>query len=189
MKTITVEIRGITPLLIHRFGEDSEQKGNTRRVEIKRAGPREEATKNAYIAKDGTFYFSAASIPSTMKNAGSNHKSVGSRKSLRFVVPSAVSMMVDGVTILNGKGPAKDFEVDSRPVTIPATKGRVMRHRPRFDQWRAKFDLLVDDNMLSVETAQQLLTEAGMSYGIGDFRPEKGGPFGRFRIVSWKEQK
>ena len=189
MKTIQVEIRGVTALLIHRFGEDTEQKGSTRRIEIKRISPREEATKNAYIAKDGSFYFSAASIPGTMKNAGSNHKSTGSRKSLRYVVPAAISMLTDAVTILNGKSPAKDFEVDSRPVTIPATKGRVMRHRPRFDSWSAKFDLVIDDNMISIETAQQLLTEAGMSYGIGDFRPEKGGPFGRFRIVSWKEQK
>src|SRR3990167_9330720 len=187
MKTITVEIRGITPLLIHRFGEDSEQKGNTRRVEIKRAGPREEATKNAYIAKDGTFYFSAASIPGTMKNAGSNHKSVGSRKSLRYVVPAAVSMMVDGVTILNGKGPAKAFEVDSRPVTIPATKGRIMRQRPRFEQWGAAFELCVDDNLLSPEMAHTLLSEAGQSIGIGDFRPEKRGPFGRFHVTKWEE--
>ena len=188
MKTVSIEIQGITPLLIRRFGEEAEQKGNTRRVEIQRATPREQAKKSAYIAKDGTFYFSAASIPGCMKNAGANHKSIGSRKSLRFVVPSAVSMMTDSVTILNAKGPAKDFEVDSRPVTIPATKGRVMRHRPRFDRWSAKFELLIDDSLLSVETAHQLLNEAGMSYGIGDFRPEKGGPFGRFRVVKWKEK-
>jgi hypothetical protein len=112
----------------------------------------------------------------------------GSRKTLRFVVPSAVRVMVDGITILNGHGgPAESFEVDSRPVTIPATKGRVMRHRPRFDNWGAKFNLLLNDDLLSVENVHQLLTEAGMSYGIGDFRPEKRGPFGTFRVVSFME--
>lgn len=187
MKTINVEIRGVTPLLIHRFTEQSEQAKNTRKMKMENFDPRAEATKAAYIAADGTFYFSAASIPGCLGNAGSNHKMRGSRKSLRFVVPSAVRMTNDTVTILNGSGPAKDFEVDARPVTIPATKGRIMRYRPRFNEWGAKFDLLVNDDLLDVDTVHQLLNEAGMTIGIGDFRPEKRGPFGTFRVVNFKE--
>lgn len=188
MKTVQVEIRGITPLLIHKFGADAEVGKKTRRVEVKDKDPREEARKVAYIADDGTYFFNAFSIPNSMGNAGASHKSTGSRKSLRFVVPSAVRMDTDTVTIMNGKGPAKDFEVDARPVTIPATKGRVMRYRPRFNQWGARFLVHIDDELLSCEMAHQLLNEAGQSIGIGDFRPEKRGPFGRFIVTEWKEQ-
>lgn len=186
MKTIEVEIRGITSLLTHRFTESSEVPGPVRRTLVKHLEPREEAKLNAYIADDGTFFFNAQSIPGTMTNAGANHKMRGSRKTLRFVVPGAVRMECDAITILNGDGPAKDFEVDSRPVTIPATKGRVMRHRPRFDSWGAKFHILLDDDQLDAETAYQLLSEAGRSVGIGDFRPEKRGPFGTFQITHWQ---
>jgi hypothetical protein len=184
---IRVEIRGVTPLLIHRFGEQAEQAKKTRRIEARVRDPREEATKAAYIAKDGTFYFSAFSIPNAMGSAGSNHKATGTRRTLRFTVPSAVRVMTDTITILNGDGPAKAFEVDSRPVTIPATKGRIMRHRPRWDVWGAKFELDLDSDVLSPEMANQLLNEAGTSIGIGDFRPEKRGPFGRFRVVAFDE--
>lgn len=187
MKTIDVEIRGTSPLLIHRFTEASEQAKSSRRTMVGNRDPRDEATKAAYIAPDGTFYFSAFSIPGAMGNAGSNHKMRGSRKSLRFIVPSAVRVTTEAITILNGNGPAKDFEVDARPVTIPATKGRIMRYRPRFDCWGAKFTLVLDDDVLSIEDAQQLLTEAGMQIGIGDFRPEKRGPFGCFRVVTFQE--
>lgn len=189
MKRVAVEIRGITSLLIHRFAEQAEQAKATRRQIVQDSDPRTEAEKAAYRAKDGTFYFSAYSIAAAMGNAGASHKMRGSRKSLRFVVPSAVSTIpTDGITILkNGSGPAKNFEVDSRPVTIPATKGRVMRHRPRFDEWGAKFELMVNDDLLAVETAHQLLTEAGQSIGIGDFRPEKRGPFGTFRVTKFEE--
>jgi hypothetical protein len=187
MKTIEVEIRGTSPLLIHRFAEEAEQGKATRKVDVNRPDPREQARKAAYIAKDGTFYFSAFSIPGCMRNAGANHKMRGTRKTLRFVVPSAVRITEETITILNGNGPAKDFEVDARPVTIPATKGRIMRYRPRFDFWGAKFALQVDDSALSVEDVQQLLTEGGQSFGIGDFRPEKGGPFGCFRVVKFEE--
>lgn len=185
MKTITVEIRGTSPLLIHRFGEDAEQAKATRRIVVDQRDPLTEATKHAYIAPDGTYYFSAFAIPNAMGAAGSNHKVKGSRKTLRFIVPSAVRVTADTITILNGEGPAKRFEVDSRPVTIPATKGRIMRHRPRFDCWGAKFDLVIDDSAISPETAHQLLNEAGQSIGIGDFRPEKRGPFGTFRVTAF----
>ena len=187
MKTIQVEIRGTTPLLIHRFGEAAEQGKATRMVEVAERNPREEATKAAYIAEDGTFYFSAFAISGAMGAAGASHKVKGSRKSLRFVVPSAVRVPTDTITILNGAGPAKDFEVDGRPVTIPATKGRIMRYRPRFDCWGAQFDLLVNDELLSVEMAHRLLQEAGQSIGVGDFRPEKRGPFGTFRVTRFEE--
>src|SRR6266576_5119368 len=187
MKRIKVEIRGVTPLLIHRFTEQTEQGKSNRKMMVKTVDPREEATKNAYIDKQGHYYFNAFSIAGAMGNAGSNHKMRGSRKSLRFVVPCAVQVPMDAITILNGDGPAKNFEVDSRPVTIPATKGRVMRHRPRFDNWGARFELLVNDDLLEVETAHQLLTEAGLGIGIGDFRPEKRGPFGTFRIIKFEE--
>jgi hypothetical protein len=188
MKTVSVEIRGTSPLLIHRFSDAAEQSKATRKIAVDKPDPREEATKHAYIAPDGTFYFSAFAIPNAMGAAGSNHKMKGSRKTLRFVVPSAVRMTTDTVTILNGRGPAKDFEVDSRPVTIPATKGRIMRHRPRFDDWGARFDLVVNDDQISIESAHQLLTEAGQGIGIGDFRPEKRGPFGTFRVVQFAEK-
>ena len=186
MKTINVEIRGTSPLLIHRFAESAEQSKPNRRIEVKERDPRTEAEKVAYIAADGTYYFNAFAIPSCMGNAGASHKAKGSRKTLRFVVPSAVRMTNDTVTILNGAGPAKSFEVDARPVTIPATKGRVMRYRPRFDCWGARFEFVVNDDLLSIDMAHQLLNEAGQSIGIGDFRPEKRGPFGTFRVTHFE---
>jgi hypothetical protein len=187
MKTVKVEIRGTSPLIANRFTESDEQAAATRRVKVDKPKPREEAAKNAYIAPDGTFYFNAFCIPASMASAGANHKMRGSRKTLKFIVPSAVRMNVDAITIMNGNGPAKNFEVDSRPVTIPATKGKIMRHRPRFDCWGAKFDLVVNDNLLSLDDVHKLLNEAGEYIGIGDFRPERRGPFGCFRVASFQE--
>jgi hypothetical protein len=187
VKTIQVEIKGITPLLVHRFGEEAEAGKQSRPAMVADANPRETARKVAYIAEDGTFYFSAFSIPNAMGSAGSNHKMKGTRKTARFVVPSAIRMTSDTITILNCDDPAKDFEVDARPVTIPSTKGRVMRYRPRFNEWGAKFDMVVNETLMTVELAHRLLEEAGQQIGVGDFRPEKRGPFGTFRVVNFKE--
>jgi len=187
MITVPVTIVGVSPLLQHRFGDVAQQSGTTRAAKKSYGTPREEAEAVAYVSPtDGTHYFSAAAITRAMAQAGSNHKMKGTRKSLRFVVPSAVRVNSETITILDDGGKAVTrCEVDSRPVTIPATKGRIMRHRPRYEKWSASFDLAVNDNVIDIDTVHMLLNEAGNTVGIGDFRPEKTGPFGQFRVTSF----
>lgn len=216
MKLIEVEIKGTSAFLMRRFQDGALDGDGTRRVNIaaNQILPREEAEKNAYRLPDGTLYFPGAAIARLLREAGGGHKLKGSRKSLKYIVPASVLVVDDAIPFHNGNGhppeglrdfaidsrgmdvpvPAvhlqvlRDFEVDSRPVTIPATKGRVMRHRPRLDDWSATFTLRVNETILEPATAHKLLTEGGEQIGIGDFRPEKGGPFGTFRVVRWDEK-
>lgn len=190
MTIVQVTIKGTTPLLQNRFNESAEQSGSTRAVLVNRGTPRDEALKSAYI-KDGCHWFPGAAISRLLREAGSNHKLKGSRKSAKFVVPAAVLVLDDAVWLRNGdlKTQIKEFEVDSRPVVIPATKGRIMRHRPRHDVWSATFNVRINEQILPIDFVQQLLTEGGQQIGIGDFRPEKGGPFGTFNVMEWKNQK
>lgn len=190
MKTIEVSIKGVTPLMLCRFQEQSEQPKASRNVLVNRGTPREQADKAAYRDKENRFYFPGAAISRMLREAGSNHKMRGSRKSAKFVVPAAVRITEDAILIRNGDGKklATDFEVDSRPVVIPATKGRIMAHRPRWDCWSASFTIVINDEILPVEFVNQLLVEASQQIGVGAFRPEKGGPFGTFLVESWKEK-
>jgi hypothetical protein len=186
MRTIDVIIKGTTPMLQNRFNEKAEVQEATRSVIVDHGTPREQAEKAVYRNGHG-FYFPSTWIVGTIKAAGENHKLKGSRKSAKYLVPAAVNVKEITIPIKNGDGKslAKDFEVDSRPVTIPATKGRIMRHRPRFDDWSAGFVLLISELVLPEDFVQKLLTEAGEQRGIGDFRPT----FGRFRVTLWKIHK
>jgi hypothetical protein len=190
MQTVTVRIKGVTSLLQHRFNEEAEIPGATRKMLVERGTPREEADKVCYRDKEGRFYFPGAAIGRLLREAGGGHKLKGSRKSAKYVVPAAVLVLEDAITICNGDGkPAQDFEVDSRPVVIPSTKGRVMRHRPRFDVWSASFTLRINEQILPPDFVQRLLNEGGEQIGVGDFRPEKGGSFGCFNVVEWTTTK
>jgi hypothetical protein len=188
MSTFIATISGLTPLLNHRWAEAQETEEATRAVHIERRDPRTEAEKSCYRQADGSIYFPGAAIARMLREAGVSHKQRGSRKSLKYVIPAAVIVLDDQIMLRDANGdPMKDFEVDSRPVTIPATKGRIMRHRPRFNSWGAEISLEIDPQMIDADTVQQLLTEGGTRIGIGDFRPERGGPFGRFAVVQWAE--
>ena len=92
MKLIDIEIRGIQPLLMHRFSEDAETASSSkaRGIVQDRGTPREQAEKVAYRHPDGTFYISAFAIPNAIGAAGASYKMPGSRKSMRFIVPSAL---------------------------------------------------------------------------------------------------
>jgi hypothetical protein len=70
--------------------------------------------------------------------------------------------------------------VDCRSVKV-GTK-RVMRYRPRLNDWRVQVEIFFDETM--IERAQILAAaeNAGRYVGLGDYRPAKGGPFGRFSV-------
>jgi hypothetical protein len=192
VKSYHVSIKGESPLLQHGFGvEFTAPTQNTRTIHVENSTPRQEAEKVQQRLPDGRYYIVGAAFARLLREAGGSHKQKGSRKSMKYVIPGAVFVQEDAVVILNGDGktPAKDFEVDSRPVVIPSTKGRIMRHRPRFDHWSADFTLLVNDGLIDPDFVNKLLVHGSQAIGVGDFRPERGGPFGRFIVTRWEPVK
>ncbi len=62
---------------------------------------------------------------------------------------------------------------------------RVMRTRPRFDNWEVKFQLQLFPSEINPSDIQQALESAAMLIGMGDYRPK----FGRFALVDFAELK
>jgi hypothetical protein len=191
MTVYVAQVQGVSPLLMHRWAETSEVDPNkgTRKIHISEVDPRVQAEQVAYRHHDGWLYMPGAAIARMLCEAGGSHKQKGSRKSLKFVVPAACLILDDAIPLLDTAGSQRltDFEVDSRPIVIPSTKGRIMRHRPRVNAWRMEFSVDVDETLIDSSTVHTLLTEGGKQLGIGDYRPEKRGPFGRFQVVRWEK--
>ena len=186
MQTYIAVIEGISALLQHRFSDAEETEETTRRVHRKKQDPREAAEKAAYRTAAGELYIPGTAIARMLREAGAAHKQRGSRKSLKYVVPAAVLVVEEQIVLGDAEGnPLTKFEVDSRPVVIPSTKGRIMRHRPRLNSWHAEFSLEIKEDLMDPSLIHQLLAEGGMQLGLLDFRPEKGWSFGRFQIISW----
>jgi hypothetical protein len=189
MKIITITLQGTTPLLMHRFNEQAEASSarGTRKIKMAETPPtpREVAESCAYRTDKGDLYTPSTWVMGALISAGAERKIIGSRKSMRFLLPSAVRSHSDRTRLLDPetRQPIRDFEVDARPVVIPATKGRVMRYRPRIEQWLLECDMALNDDMISQTAMIEILNDAGQRYGIGDFRPEKRGPFGCFVVV------
>jgi len=62
-----------------------------------------------------------------------------------------------------------------------------MKHRARLDSWKLKFTLEIDETMFGVSFVRQLVDDAGRRIGLGDYRPDRKGPFGKFVVIHWQE--
>lgn len=61
-----------------------------------------------------------------------------------------------------------------------------MCHRPRVDEWRCTFTVDVDTSMFPPNLIRSVIDDAGKKIGLGDYRPARKGPFGRFVVVKWE---
>lgn len=188
-RIIEAWVAGITPMLQHRATEEALSGKTRRNTPMEEEDPRVQCEKVLYrFPNSQNIGVPGAAFARMIREAGGSHKARGSRKSLKYIVPAAVVVLDElcPLFLKDRKTPLTDFEVDSRPVTIPATKGRVMRHRPRFNEWTCKVNLRINTDILDEDTVRKLMIEGTTQIGIGDYRPEKGGPFGCSDVVAWK---
>jgi hypothetical protein len=66
----------------------------------------------------------------------------------------------------------------------PGGGKRVYRTFPRIDSWSGRVTFFVLDDMIREDVFTQVLRSAGLLVGIGRFRPENRGFYGRFQVVS-----
>jgi hypothetical protein len=174
IKKVGFRIKGQSALLMHRFPfepiEAIEKKTAEEQAEY--AAYRHSQTKELFIP--------AIALQRALVSAATYSKGKG-RASLQK--PVAACVMVEPEYLLLGK---KNYEIDLRPVVVPATKGRIMRARPRLDEWEVEGQISYDDSILKETELRKIVDDAGSRVGLLDFRPEHKGPFGRFIVVEWR---
>lgn len=176
---ISVEIKGIVPLLQHRYPDEDGEKKSTRAVGAHTEKSIDEATKALYRLPDGKCYIPASHIEGALMKAASNFQIAGKRKkTFKDLVKSSIFVEPEALILSNQK-----WTIDKRAVVVPATRGRVIRCRPRFDEWGTSFKIRVTDDSFPTETLKEILDYAGKAVGIGDFRPR----YGRFIVTKFKE--
>lgn len=175
MKSVTIEITGSSPLLMHRYPlvEIEGLNKMTPEQQAEHAAYRDEKTKELFVP--------GVNLQQSLVEAAAYSKGKG-RASLQKI--AAACLFVSETQIALGQ---KEFAIDSRPVVIAATRGRIVRHRPRIDAWKFSFTLEYDEVLLSAKQVRGIVDDAGRRVGLLDFRPAKKGPFGRFVVTSWQE--
>ena len=180
MKKYKVDIKGITPLLQNKpedYGFDVEW------VEKKAGNEYEkEALKKVYRDAKGVIYTPCDHIERAIIEAGKKIRVKGAGKATYSkIFGSMVSVEPQAIPLTPQK-----FDIFKKLVVIPSTKGRVMRYRPMFEKWALSFEVMAEDE-IPAAVLKDALEIAGKFSGLGDWRPEKKGKFGKFQVVKFEE--
>jgi len=175
IKKVEVTIKGISPLLMNKFPlvpvEGLDKKTPEEQCEIR---------AHRDLTNSGGLYVPGVAVHRALIGAATYSKGKG-RASLQK--PVAACVMVSPERIPLG---VNEYVIDSRAVVMPATGGRVVRHRPRIDEWKISFTVEYDDLLLKETELRRVVDDMGARVGLLDFRPERKGPFGRSMVTDWK---
>ncbi len=182
MKKYKVKISGITPYMQHRMDDQKlEEWEKNRKQIIERNNISKEdqvrAEFHSYNDKDG-FYIPSEHIKGSLIGGGTMVKSkVGnSRKSMKNIVAGMFFIEEEKLRL------SKEYVIDKRSAVNRNIKARIIVIRPKWENWKAEFTLLIDNDTITKETIKEIITNAGNFIGIGSFRPTNNGSFGRFKL-------
>ena len=182
MKNLKVTWKGTTPLIMHscqcvnplhpiarELKKYTSKKNKTEEDLIKISDLEWES--GAYW-KDGLgLYMPAENVEATIKNGAKANKKGKD-------IEKYVSVIDLYIPFFYGENLTKEELIanydyrDTRIMTVQRAK--VLRTRPRFDQWNIIFNLMYDDTKIDIDTIVNAMEYAGSYVGLCDSRPKYG---------------
>jgi hypothetical protein len=193
---VDVTVESISPMLQHAMTRETVEQ-----VLIRGERPPKDKTRplldiakeGLYVGPNGEYGIPPNILFACLREAGRAVKFDG-RKCISTadstLLPSILSIEA---TIPDGDGfipfvGAPKWQVDVRRGNLEGNgkNTAVGIVRPRFDNWSFKVRVVIaEEGGVTEQTVRSLFAIAGRRVGLGAFRPQKNGPFGRFRISGW----
>jgi hypothetical protein len=186
---LLIRIEGTTPLICNRFTDEAAAaaSGGTRGsgAAQDRGTPLEIAQSKIYTGLDGEPMIPQPNLMRCIVEGGRFHKAGKTQLTTSKSSHLYACVEIDGAEIkLDHKQP---WKVDTRAVRIPSTGGRILAHRPMFDDWALEFHVTLDTSIVGAKIFRAIVDDAGRRIGLGDFRPATKGPYGKFVVTKWQE--
>ena len=188
-----VEIKGLGGIIQHNgaAGLDVRSPANLEKAEIARKrGSNRTASDDARLAElecQTSLWLDAGGAPTIPEGAIRSMIETAARKMKQgpqvregLMVERVVSFDYDRSmgTTAEELGKSAQFTVG-----VVVQRNRILRTRAKFDPWGCTFVLDVDDELCDQEQIETWLDIGGRRIGLGDWRPEKSGVYGRFEVV------
>ena len=193
-----VEIKGIRPLIMHNgaAGLDTRSPANLEKAEIARKkGSNRTAADDARLAElecQTALWIDASGAPTVPAAALRAVTEKGARKLKQgpqvregLIIDSVDQFIYDTAmgTTVEELGKSAQFTVG-----VVVQRSRILRTRAKFDDWGVRFTVECDDELVDQDQLGTWLDIGGRRIGLGDWRPERSGDYGRFEVVSIEER-
>ena len=181
IQTIKLTLIGDSELIMHRWSDKAKKMMLDK--QMKKAQPKKTAKdpefdfhESYYKHPDGGYGFPAVAFKTAAVDACSQ---------------------VDGVTKVNARA---TFHINGEFIKIEGDEPYMredmvrigmgtadLRYRAGFKRWWCTLDISFNANVLSPEQIVNLFNTAGFGIGVGEWRPQRDGEFGRFHVAKQPE--
>lgn len=200
-KSFSVWLVGDTPIITHAWSEKAKREMLSKQVKATKAGkeardPNADFVSSLYEMGDGSFGFPATGIKNCILSAA--HKDKGIARSATMAAlwlnaemvrtrPALAGAVCD-MPLVRIHGSKPEMREDMVKVGSGLNKTATLAYRAQFTTWAMKVTGRFNASAISAEQLAFLIQEAGMSYGLGEWRNERKGMFGAFHLADAEEE-
>lgn len=191
-ETIIVPVVGTTPLIVHRFSEKAKRQMldtmQGKKSPKQPKDPEAEFKAAAYrMGEDDDRYgfpavaFKAATVGAARFYPKNDVTMTGLRQFLFFAGEVGEDRMAL-VPILGGVDAEGEWPRMREDVVRVNRGGSDLRYRPEFWPWRVDLMVTYITSALTRNSVLSLIDAGGLGVGVGEWRPERKGDFGTYRV-------
>lgn len=196
ISTISLELIGLTPLIQHRWSEKARREMREKQMGAARAkkapkSPEQDFLESMYVVpgredwpveKEGRYYAPLLAI----KNAAVDACSLLPKDVTKVLARAAFFIKAPPEFASGAKeaGPILHFSsVEMREDLVRVGMGTAdLRYRGQFNDWSCTVEIDFNQDVMTPDTLVHLFKLAGFSIGIGEWRPQRDGQYGRFDV-------
>jgi hypothetical protein len=171
-----IRVRGMTPYIAHNFSEKAKKMirdKKEQRAQAKRepCNPSAEYEAAKYKDADGDDAIPTLAFKCAIVDAAS-------------FIEGVTKVQIRGALFIRGeyvKIHCKDESMREDVVRVGMGSAD-LRYRPIYQDWHVDLPVQFDSDVISPEQVHHLIQRAGFAIGVGEWRPQKDGQYGRFEL-------
>lgn len=181
LKQVVIPIKGISPLIVHNFDQkitiemEAKQQGKSKTEKHKIRVPEDDFEGAKHKSPLGWDGFPAGGFKKAIVRGAKMIGMVMKDTQMGFFV--VADCQETQLVKING-----DCRMRKDMVRVGMGSADI-RYRPEYLNWNTNLTIEYNEGLVSLDQIFQAIAAAGYGCGVGDWRPEKGGGFGRFELV------
>lgn len=182
-ETMRVPIIGTSPLIMHRFSEKAKKQmldaAQGKHSPKQPKDPQAEYEACFYRLADGGYGMPADAFKQATVSAARFYGKAVSMTALKQFVFVHGAKADDGRQLVKIEGAEPEMRED---VVVVGRGGSDLRYRPQFTEWSVTLVVTYFTSVITRDSVLSLIDAGGLAVGVGEWRPEKNGTFGTYRI-------
>lgn len=181
LEVLVVPIVGTTPLIINRFTEKAKRQMldnmQGRKLQKEPKDPQADYEAAFYRLPDGAYGCPSEAFWQATISAARFYRGATMTALRQYIQPFRGESGTDGKMLVRIDG-----EPRMREDVVRVGRGTDLRYRPEFSEWRTALIVPFVSSAITRASVLSLIDAGGVGVGVCEWRPEKNGPFGTYRI-------